>query len=216
MYCCIFSFWKKIHKLSSYQVIEQRFTILWLTRIACVNLQNLTDELDLNFTSDKADELLSTTGRLFINPRFQELRNATAFPKWASFHLLWIADHFNSHALAYKREFSSLNLMCVLSSFSFIRYLSFVIVKATDAYEALCLMRNFVSHVSMDGSNIVPRVSAESIVWIVQRWVSDESFVWKSCFFSLLPLFDISGALGSSETKRPDWCCVVSLIRYLA
>ena len=85
---------------------------------------NLTDELDLNFSSDKADELLSTTGRLFINPRFQELRNATAFPK----------------------------------------YLSFVIVKATDAYEALCLMRNFVSHVSMDGSNIVPRVSAESIV----------------------------------------------------
>ncbi|BAD81618.1 hypothetical protein [Oryza sativa Japonica Group] len=86
--------------------------------------RNLTDELDLNFSSDKADELLSTTGRLFINPRFQELRNATAFPK----------------------------------------YLSFVIVKATDAYEALCLMRNFVSHVSMDGSNIVPRVSAESIV----------------------------------------------------
>ncbi|BAH90984.1 Os01g0245700 [Oryza sativa Japonica Group] len=87
------------------------------------HVSNLTDELDLNFSSDKADELLSTTGRLFINPRFQELRNATAFPK----------------------------------------YLSFVIVKATDAYEALCLMRNFVSHVSMDGSNIVPRVSAESI-----------------------------------------------------
>ena len=85
---------------------------------------NLTDELDLNFSRDKADELLSTTGRLFINPRFQELRNATAFPK----------------------------------------YLSFVIVKATDAYEASCLMRDFVSHVSMDGSNIVPRVSGESIV----------------------------------------------------
>uniref|UniRef100_A0A0D3ELP5 DUF1618 domain-containing protein n=1 Tax=Oryza barthii TaxID=65489 RepID=A0A0D3ELP5_9ORYZ len=38
---------------------------------------------------------------------------------------------------------------------------------ATDAYEALCLMRNFVSHVSMDGSNIVPRVSAESIMKVL-------------------------------------------------
>uniref|UniRef100_A0A0E0JGA6 DUF1618 domain-containing protein n=1 Tax=Oryza punctata TaxID=4537 RepID=A0A0E0JGA6_ORYPU len=75
---------------------------------------NLTDELDcLNFSSDIADELLSTTGRLFIYPR----------------------------------------------------YLLFVTVKATDAYEALCLMRDFMSQVSMDGSNIVPRVSAESIAY---------------------------------------------------